>query len=107
MYLLGKEIRIENEHDRTIAHIAAIASDPTKGSPLPKIENLTPPFTLGDGSRGFITQGLANIALGKNGVLYESVPPELADQKLTELYGEIDSPEDFASPLPDHKQHHN
>ena len=107
MYQIGEEIYIEDDAERHLAHVAASASDPSRPSPLPMLNNVETPFTLGAASSRFIRQGLANIALANDGVLYEDIAPELASAKLDELFGEIDSPVDFASPLPENEPRQN
>jgi hypothetical protein len=98
MYLEGEEIRIENVADREAADLAAMASDYQKKSPLPMLRKLEIPFTLGRASKDVITKGLAKIALEERGSQC-ALEPEKASELLDELYGPIDSPEDFATPL--------
>jgi hypothetical protein len=98
MYLEGEKIWIENVADREAAYLAAIAADPTRPTVLPKLRKVPPPFNLGPSSKDVIARGLANIATEKFGIRY-TLAPAKADDHLYDLYGRIDSPEDFATPL--------
>jgi hypothetical protein len=98
MYLEGERIWIEDVADREAAYLAAIAADPLKPTALPMLRKVEPPFDLGPSSKDVIARGLANIELEKLGIRH-TLAPEKAGEHLDDLYGQVDSPEDFATPL--------